>query len=106
MGKTKLYFEHIFEDAPVGILITDGAETISACNATFKKIVEAEKVEKNTFLDYIADEDRENVREKIYQLITALYQSMPPFEIHINSKNPKTVMIYMSKNRGEQANEG
>ena len=109
LGKTKLYFEHIFEDAPVGILITDGAETISACNATFKKIVEAEKVEKNTFLDYIADEDRENVREKIYQLITALYQSMPPFEIHINSKNPKTVMIYMSKieeNKRTKDNDG
>lgn len=49
LEKTKLYFEHIFEDAPVGILITDGAETISACNATFRKMIETEKVEKGTF---------------------------------------------------------
>ncbi len=97
LGKTKLYFEHIFEDAPVGILITDGAETISACNATFKKLVEVDKVEKTTFLDYIADEDREIVREKTYQLITALYPSMAPFEVHINAKKPKIVMISMSK---------
>lgn len=109
LGKTKLYFEHIFEDAPVGILITDGAEMISACNATFRKIVEVEKIEKGTFLDYISDEDRETVREKIYQLITALYQSMPPFEIHVNSKKPKTVMIYMSKieeNKRTKDNDG
>lgn len=109
LGKTKLYFEHIFEDAPVGILITDGAETISACNATFRKIVEVEKIEKGTFLNYISDEDRETVREKIYQLITALYQSMPPFEIHVNSKKSKTVMIYMSKieeNKRTKDNDG
>ena len=109
LGKTKLYFEHIFEDAPVGILITDGAEIISACNATFKKIIEVEKVEKGTFLNYIADEDREIVREKIYQLITAVYQSMSPFEIHVNSKKTKTVMLYMSKieeNKRTKDNDG
>lgn len=97
LGRTRLYFEHIFEDAPVGILITDGAETISACNAAFRKIVETDKVEKVTFLDYIADEDRENVREKVYQLTTAMYQSIAPFEIHVNSKKQKTIMVHMSK---------
>lgn len=109
LGKTKLYFEHIFEDAPVGILITDGAEMISACNTTFKKIVEVDKVEKTTFLDYISDEDRENVREKIYQLITAVYQSMTPFEIQVKAKTPKTVMVYMSKieeNKRTKDNDG
>lgn len=111
LEKTKLYFEHIFEDAPVGILITDGAETISACNATFRKMVEIDRVEKGTFLDYISDEDRENVREKVYQLITAVYPSMPPFEIHLKIKDPqkaqraKSVMIYVSKIEEQKRNK-
>lgn len=106
LEKTKLYFEHIFEDAPVGIIITDGAEIISACNTTFKRMVEIDKIEKKTFLDYISAEDREKVREKVYELISAVYPSIDPFEIHINStKKSKSIMVYMSKMNESKRNK-
>jgi two-component system cell cycle sensor histidine kinase/response regulator CckA len=97
LGKTKLYFEHIFEDAPVGIVITDGAEMISACNRTFKSIIGAEHAENNSFLNYVLDEERETVREKLYQLFTAVYKFIAPFEIQFKSEKYKTVMVYVTK---------
>ncbi|MDR1982187.1 MAG: response regulator [Holosporaceae bacterium] len=97
LGKTKLYFEHIFEDAPVGIVITDGAEIISASNRTFRAIVGAECENNSSFLDYIPSEEKESVREKLYQLLTAVYQSIAPFEIHFETQEKKTVMVYITK---------
>ncbi len=97
LGKTKLYFEHIFEDAPVGIVITDGAEIISASNKTFRKLIGQNNVDESSFLDYINDEEKENVRDKLYQLLQAVYKSVIPFEIHIKNHNEKTVMLYVSK---------
>ncbi|MDR1236051.1 MAG: PAS domain-containing protein, partial [Holosporaceae bacterium] len=49
LGKTKLYFEHIFEDAPIGIVITDGAEIINSYNRTFQKISGVEDVKASSF---------------------------------------------------------
>ncbi len=97
LGKTKLYFEHIFEDAPVGIVITDGAEIISASNKTFRKLIGQNNVDESSFLDYINDEEKENVRDKLYQLLQAVYKSVIPFEIHIKNHSEKTVMLYVSK---------
>jgi two-component system cell cycle sensor histidine kinase/response regulator CckA len=97
LGKTKLYFEHIFEDAPVGIAITDGAEIIGASNRTFRTIVGAECENNSSFLDYIPAEKRESVREKLYQLLTAVYPSIAPFEIHFENQEKKTVMVYITK---------
>ncbi|MDR2068083.1 MAG: response regulator [Holosporaceae bacterium] len=100
LGKTKLYFEHIFEDAPVGIVITDGAEVISACNRTFKTIIGTEQPDNNSFLDYIHEEEREMVRDKLYQLLSAVYKSIAPFEIQLKTKRRQTVMVYATKMDG------
>jgi two-component system cell cycle sensor histidine kinase/response regulator CckA len=97
LGKVKLYFEHIFEDAPVGILITDGAEMINASNRTFKSIVGVENVDNCSFLDFVSEDEREFVREKLYSLIMAVYKSIAPFEIQFKSHKQKTVMVYVSK---------
>lgn len=110
LGKTKLYFEHIFDDAPMGILITDGAETINTYNKTFKNIIGVDSINKaSSFLDFISDEDRESVRSKLYHLITAVHQSEEPFEIQLKSKQPKIVMVYISKieeNKRTKDNDG
>ncbi|MDR2157730.1 MAG: PAS domain S-box protein, partial [Holosporaceae bacterium] len=97
LGKTKLYFEHIFEDAPVGIAITDGAEIINASNRTFQLIVGENDVENSSFLDYILDEERELVREKLYNLLTEVHKSINPFEIHFKAHKEKTVMVNVTK---------
>lgn len=97
LGKTKLYFEHIFEDAPVGIVITEGAEIISASNRTFRSLIEQDEIDKTSFLDYIVDEKKEEVREKLYQLLNATYNSISPFETQFKNLEQKTVMIYISK---------
>ena len=97
LGKTKLYFEYIFEDAPVGILVTAGAEIIHAYNRTFKNISGIDKVENISFLDIVSDEERETVHDKLYQLLNSVYQSIDPFEIQFKSQTHKTVMVYVSK---------
>lgn len=97
LGKTKLYFEHIFEDAPVGIVITDGVELISASNTTFCSLINQEDVANTSFLDYICDEERETIREKLYQFIGDIHRSIPPFEIKFKSQASKVVMLYVSK---------
>ena len=97
LGKTKLYFEHIFEAAPVGIVITDGAEIISETNRTFRSLIEKEEVNKTSFLDYIVDEKKEDIREKLYQLVDATSTSISPFEIKFKNQESKTIMIYVSK---------
>lgn len=97
LGKTKLYFEHIFEDAPVGIVTTDGAEIISATNRTFRSLLGLEDVNKTSFLDYVVDEEKEKIRGKLYQLIDATYTSIPPFEIRFKTQDQKIIMIYISK---------
>jgi len=97
LGKTKLYFEHIFEDAPVGIAITDGAEIISENNRTFRSLIGKEEVNKTSFLDYIVDEKKEDIREKLYQLINTTSTSVSPFEIKFKNQESKTIMIYISK---------
>lgn len=103
LGKTKIYFEHIFEDAPVGILVTEGGEIITSCNKEFREIVGADQIPLNSVsvLDYIPPESKETVREKLYQLIDGIYESVPPFEIEFTSdKNQasyKTIKIYVTK---------
>ncbi|MDR0555800.1 MAG: response regulator [Holosporaceae bacterium] len=99
LNKTKQYFEHIFEDAPVGIVITDGAEIIRAYNHTFQNIASlAENDKTNTsFLDYIHEDDRENVREKLYQLLDTVHGHITPFEIRFTAQEKMTVMLYVTK---------
>ena len=110
LAKTELYFEHIFEDAPVGILILDGAERINTYNKTFKNIMEADKIDKaSSFLDFISDEEREFVRSKLYHVITGIHQSIDPFEIQLKSNRQKNVMAYVSKieeNKRTKDNDG
>ncbi|MDR2646399.1 MAG: response regulator [Holosporaceae bacterium] len=100
LGKTKLYFEHIFEDAPVGIVITEGAEIIGASNRTFRKIIGAQNMSDTSFLDYILEEEREPVREKLYNLLTAVDKSVTPFEIHFKAQEKNTIMVYITKMEG------
>ncbi|MDR0968824.1 MAG: response regulator [Holosporaceae bacterium] len=97
LSKAKLYFEHIFEDAPVGIAVTDGAEIVSACNQAFRTIVGVDNPNESSLPDYISDEDRESVREKLYQLITGVDKSIVPFEISFKTQKDKTVMVYATK---------
>ncbi|MDR3179674.1 MAG: response regulator [Holosporaceae bacterium] len=97
LGKTKLYFEHIFEDAPVGILITDGAEEINSSNTTLKNLMGAEKIDKISFLDFVADDHREAVREKLYKLVSGIYKTLSPFEIRFKGQPQKAVMVYATK---------
>ncbi|MDR3151611.1 MAG: response regulator [Holosporaceae bacterium] len=97
LGKTKLYFEHIFEDAPIGILITNGAEEIHSSNATLRNLLGVEKIEHISFLDFISDDQKEFVREKLYQLMTGVSQSLAPFEVRLNQQQQKAVMVYATK---------
>lgn len=97
LGKTKLYFEHIFEAAPVGIVITDGAEIISETNRTFRSLIEKEEVNKTSFLDYLVDEKKETIREKLYQLVNTTSTSISPFEIKFKNQESKTIMVYVSR---------
>lgn len=97
LEKTKLYFEHIFEEAPVGILITDGAEIISACNGTMKSIFGKEKVTGLPLLTLIEDEKKELIREKLYNMLKDIHPSMERFEIQVQSKKTKNIMVYVSK---------
>ncbi len=109
LDKTKLYFEHIFDDAPVGILITDGAEMISACNQSCREILGMDKVSSVSFLDFVSDVDRESTREKVYKFIAEIHQSIDPFEVQIKSKSEKNVMLYISKideNKRTKENDG
>lgn len=104
LGKTKIYFEHIFEDAPFGILVTEGTEIIVSCNKKFREIVGVKKIETNveSVLDYIPKESQETVREKLYQLIDGVYTSIPPFEIEFKTEknsgsSEKTIKIFVTK---------
>ena len=97
LDKTTLYFEHIFDDAPVGILITDGIEMISACNQSCKDILGLSKNDGGSFLNFIREEDQEATREKLHRLFNGIYQNIEPFELQVKSKTPKNVMVYMSK---------
>lgn len=106
LGQTKLYFENIFEDAPVGIVITDGAEILDACNRTFKELTEY--AQHQSFLDFVTDECRESVKSKLYDLLNAVYSSDKPIEVQLkNPKNIKTVTVYAKKlDRDDQKQNG
>lgn len=99
LSKTKMYFERIFEDTPIGILITDGAEMIETSNRAAKNIIGAStEIVGTSFLDYVESGEKEKVREKLYQLTAAVYKSIAPFEICFNaSAQQHNVMIYVSK---------
>ncbi|MDR1361755.1 MAG: response regulator [Holosporaceae bacterium] len=97
LGKTKLYFEHIFEDAPVGILVTNGAEEVHSSNARLRNFLEVEKIDHISFLDFIADDQREVVREKLYKLMTGVSKSLAPFEIQFSQQPQKALMVYATK---------
>lgn len=97
LGKTKLYFEHIFEDAPVGIVITDGAEIISTSNQTFRSLIKAEDIVQSSMIDYVRDDEKEQIREKLYSFLQATHNSLPPLEIHFRNQEHQTVMLYISK---------
>jgi len=97
LSKTKLYFEHIFEDAPIGIVVTNGAELVSASNQTFRRISGMDETEGPSLLDHVQDEEKEQVREKLYQFLSAINDSIPPFEIHFKIRKEKTVMVYVTK---------
>ncbi|MDR1236599.1 MAG: response regulator, partial [Holosporaceae bacterium] len=87
----------IFEDAPIGIVITDGAEIINSYNRTFQKISGVEDVKASSFLDYVCESERESVREKLYQLSESVSQSITPFEINFSTQSRRTVMVYVTK---------
>lgn len=96
LNTTKIYFEHIFEYAPVGIMVTRGAEIIATSNRAFKEIVGVDHVEDTSLIDYVLDEYKESVRSKMYDIIGGL-STVAPFEIQINMKNNRSVMVYISK---------
>lgn len=101
LGTTKIYFERIFEDAPVGIAITDGAEILSACNRTFRELTEYNDQylgKDASFLDFVSDENKENVKEKLYELLNSVYSSEKPLEVQLkNSKKNRAVTVYANK---------
>lgn len=96
LNTSKVYFEHIFEDAPVGITVTKGAEMIATSNRTFKEIVGCEHVEETSFIDYVGDEHKEAVRTKMYDVLGGI-GTIPPFEIQLNTPKSRTTMVYISK---------
>ncbi len=101
LGTTKVYFEKIFENAPVGIAITNGAEIIDACNKTFRDITGYydESHEKDvSFLDFVIDDSKEEVKKKLYELLNAVYSSEKPIEVRIkNNDKVKTITMYANK---------
>lgn len=96
LNTAKVYFEHIFEDAPVGIIVTRGAEIIAASNGAFREIVGADRVEETSLSDYVVDEHKESVRTKMYDVLGGV-GTIAPFEIQLNTKNNRAVMVYISK---------
>lgn len=98
LGMTRMYFENIFEDAPMGIVITEGAEIISACNRTFREILNIDEIKSDTsFLDYVHQTDKEKVKERLYNLISSIDSSTKPFEINLNNAKNTSVMIYATR---------
>ena len=96
LGTTKLYFEKIFEDAPVGIAITDGAEILEACNRTFRDLTD--NAANHSFLDCVKDDCKEEVKAKLYDLLDAVYSTEKPIEVQLKSnKKDKTVTVYAKK---------
>lgn len=105
LGTTKMYFEKIFEDAPVGIAITDGAEIIDACNRTFRDLTGYSNLQMDkevSILDFVADDCKDNVKNKLYELLNAIYSSEKPIEVQIKGLNKlRTVTIYANKLNAE-----
>lgn len=101
LGTTKLYFERIFEDAPVGIAITAGAEILTACNKSFRELTgyTDENMHTSSFLSFVSEESKDVVREKLRDLVNAVYKTEEPFEIQITRKDDKksTVMVYANQ---------
>lgn len=97
LGQTKMYFEHIFEDAPVGIVITDGPETIKASNRIFRSLIGEKDIDSTSFVDYLVDEAKENIREKLYNVFEAVHKSLPPFEVQFKTNDKRSVMVYVTK---------
>lgn len=100
LDTTKLYFEKIFEDAPVGIALTEGAETLTACNKTFRELTGYfdSDMTSTSFLSLVADDYKDTVREKLHELVNAIYSEETPFEIQLSGKSKnKTVVIYANQ---------
>ncbi len=100
LDTTKLYFEKIFEDAPVGIALTEGAETLTACNKTFRELTgySDSDMSSTSFLSLVADDYKDTVREKLHELVNAIYSEEVPFEIQLSGKNKnKAVVIYANQ---------
>lgn len=96
LNTTKLYFEHIFEDAPVGIMITKGAEIIKMGNRSVFEMIGTDNIENTSFADYVVNEQKEAVRTKMYDVLSGL-GSVAPFEIQLNTSKGQTVTAYISK---------
>lgn len=100
LDTTKLYFESIFEEAPVGIAITAGPEILTACNKTFRDITGYidETMQTASFLSFVAEESKDLVKEKLRELVNGIYKAEKPFEIQLLGKNKKsTVVIYANQ---------
>ena len=94
LNTTKAYFEHIFDDAPVGIMITKGAEIIAMSNRSLKKILGKVHLEESSFLNYVDDNQKEDVRKKMYDALSEM-KSIQPFETKLH--NEHNVMMYISQ---------
>lgn len=99
LDASKTYFDYIFEDAPIGIVVTDGPETVSASNSTFKKIVHNENIEGLSILSFIHSDYTQEVKQELYKVANSSNYKPSHIEVSLNIKNKNTIVIYLDKLR-------
>lgn len=94
---SKTYFDYIFEDAPLGIVVTDGAEIISASNNTFKKLVGSQAVEGKSILSFVDQAYEEELRQELYKITTSQNYKPDHTEVSLRIDRQNTVVMYLDR---------
>lgn len=94
---SKTYFDYIFEDAPLGIVVTDGAEIISASNNTFKKLVGSQAVEGKSILSFVDQAYEEELRQELYKITTSQNYKPDHTEVSLKINRENTIVMYLDR---------
>lgn len=97
LNVSKTYFDYIFEDAPMGIVITDGPEIISASNNTFKKMVKNDGVDGHSILEFINDEYTQELSQELNKTATSDNYKPQHIEVSLGTEKKNTIVIYLDK---------
>lgn len=100
LNDSKAYFDYIFEDAPLGIVITDGPEIISASNNTFKQLVGSNNVDNVSIFDFIHEDYRLELKQELYKVATSKNYQKKHIEISLKIEKKNTIVVYLDRLKG------